>query len=260
MPKNKTLHAKPAGAATPAAPGVPSDAMVDAYLQAQRHAVEEADRLGRPNIGGLHTNTVREACRSGLKAALAAAHQPPAAAPAPGVERDDLAELSMLNRLIDLGAKAAGFHATSNSDDGHKGTAAYVQWQETRAQMGELIRSHFAAAHQPPTAAPQSLRDEIQRLAQFADTATRMGNHADVRNNMETLAEELTRLSAAPQPAVTAGAVDALKEIVGCIDSANAEGLDDALINNTDSRLADLVQRRLLPAFYVAIAAQRGGA
>lgn len=58
---------------------------------------------------------------------------------------DDLAELSLLNRLIDLGAKAAGFHAKSNSDDGHAGTAAYVQWQETRAQMGELIRAAYAA-------------------------------------------------------------------------------------------------------------------
>ncbi len=49
----------------------PSDAMVDAYLTAQRAAVEEADRFGRPNAGGLHTNTVREACRSGLRAAIA---------------------------------------------------------------------------------------------------------------------------------------------------------------------------------------------
>lgn len=53
-------------------PNVPtvSDAMVDAYLKAQREAVEEADRFGRPNIGGLHTNTVRKACRAGLNAAL----------------------------------------------------------------------------------------------------------------------------------------------------------------------------------------------
>ncbi len=50
----------------------PSDAMVDAYLTAQRAAVEEADRFGRPNAGGLHTNTVREACRAGLAAAIKA--------------------------------------------------------------------------------------------------------------------------------------------------------------------------------------------
>lgn len=51
-----------------------TDAMIDAYLTEQRRTVEEADRFGRPNIGGLHTNTVREACRNGIRAALAAAN------------------------------------------------------------------------------------------------------------------------------------------------------------------------------------------
>jgi hypothetical protein len=74
------LHAR-VEALSAAQAGVPSDAMVDAYLQAQRRAVEESDQFGRPNIGGLHTNTVREACRAGLKAALAAA--PPTAQAAP---------------------------------------------------------------------------------------------------------------------------------------------------------------------------------
>lgn len=64
----------------PAAVAVPeiTDAMVDAYLAEQRRTVEEADRLGRPNIGGLHTNTVRDACRNGLRAALAATPALPA--------------------------------------------------------------------------------------------------------------------------------------------------------------------------------------
>jgi hypothetical protein len=53
-----------------------SDAMVEAYLTAQRKTVEEADRFGRPNAGGLHTNTVREACRNGITAALTAAPAP----------------------------------------------------------------------------------------------------------------------------------------------------------------------------------------
>ncbi len=61
-----------AEAAEKAPPSVPSDAMVDAYLTAQRTTVEEADRFGRPNVGSLHTNTVREACRAGLVAAMAA--------------------------------------------------------------------------------------------------------------------------------------------------------------------------------------------
>jgi hypothetical protein len=54
----------------------PTDAMVQAYLDAQRAAVEEADKFGRPNVGGLHTNTVREACRAGLRAAIAAQAEP----------------------------------------------------------------------------------------------------------------------------------------------------------------------------------------
>lgn len=61
-------------------PGI-SDEQVDAYLKAQRETVEEADRAwGRPNVGGLHTNTVREACRNGLKAAIATQPQPQAVA------------------------------------------------------------------------------------------------------------------------------------------------------------------------------------
>jgi len=88
---------------------------------------------------------------------------------------DDLAELSMLNQLIDLGSKAAGFHATSNSDDGAKGTAAYVQWQETRAQMGEMIRAHYAdraarAAPQPATA--DAVAQAIEALRPISHNST----------------------------------------------------------------------------------------
>lgn len=61
---------------TPAAPvGTITDAMVDAYLTAQRRTVEKADRFGRPVA--LHTNTVREACRQGLLAAIGAAPAAP---------------------------------------------------------------------------------------------------------------------------------------------------------------------------------------
>ncbi|PWB21363.1 hypothetical protein DCO45_02905 [Comamonas sp. JNW] len=69
-----------AAQAAPAAVAVPeiTDAMVDAYLAEQRRSVEEADRFGRSNIGGLHTNTVRDACRNGLRAALAATPALPA--------------------------------------------------------------------------------------------------------------------------------------------------------------------------------------
>lgn len=53
---------------------------------------------------------------------------------------NELEELNLLNQLIELGAKAAHAHTQSNSDDGHKGTAAWVQWHELRAEMGELVR------------------------------------------------------------------------------------------------------------------------
>lgn len=85
-----------------------------------------------------------------------AARAPVATAPSMASD-DDLAELAMLNQLIDLGAKAAGYHATSNSDDGAKGTAAYVQWQETRALMGKLVRAHHAELQQAPAATANAL-------------------------------------------------------------------------------------------------------
>lgn len=57
-----------------------TDSMIDAYLTDQRKTVEDADRFGRPNIGGLHTDTVRAACRAGLVAAINAAPTPPTSA------------------------------------------------------------------------------------------------------------------------------------------------------------------------------------
>lgn len=107
--------------------------------------------------------------------------------PAPATQQagDDLAELSLLNRLIELGGKAAGAHATSNSDDGPKGTAAYVQWQELRSEMGELIRRFYTAAPQPsPTAQADSVLEDAARLlrqilaaSQDGDSDTHLSAH-----------------------------------------------------------------------------------
>jgi hypothetical protein len=56
---------------TPITADMVTDEMVDAYLTAQRATMEEFDRiLYRPNAGGLHTNTVRSACRAGLTSAV----------------------------------------------------------------------------------------------------------------------------------------------------------------------------------------------
>jgi hypothetical protein len=89
----------------------------------------------------------RDVFAAGLAGAAPAAVAGPA---------DDLAELAMLNKLVELGTQAYGALAKSNSDDGPAGTAAYVRWQERRAEMGELIRAHKAPALEaPPAVAPQ---------------------------------------------------------------------------------------------------------
>lgn len=46
--------------------------------------------------------------------------------------------------------------------------------------------------------------------------------------------------------------VAAIQEVIGCFNAALAEGLQEALANTTDERLKDLVERRLMHAFYAA--------
>lgn len=86
----------------------------------------------------------------------------------------------------------------------------------------------MAAAPQAPAATvPMTwpvARDVLQRWAQFADQALRM-QPRDMRNNMETLAEELTKLSAlAPAAAPAAPAVDAR-------DTARMNWLEAQVVN-----------------------------
>ena len=110
----------------------------------RQHAELEALRMGyaaaRLEIESLKVQIAERASHG-----KAPAQAMPAAVAGP---INELEELNLLNKLVELGAKAAYAHAQSNSDDGHKGTAAYVQWQEMRAEMGELIRAAYAA---PPT-------------------------------------------------------------------------------------------------------------
>ncbi|WP_287740034.1 hypothetical protein [Diaphorobacter sp.] len=110
--------------------------------------------------------------------------------------------------------------------------------------------SIHAAAHYGTWLVREAHRHDEPKAGAFRNAARMLSvQEAEIRR----LHAEL--IGAKPTAPVAQG--DALTEIVGCIDAANAEGLDDALVNNTDARLADLVQRRLLPAFYVAIAAAR---
>lgn len=111
----------------------------------------------------------------------------------------------------------------------------YLRFQNLRDERIPALRSQLrvglaAAPDQPPAHFAHAYADQLMLRCIVPDES-------------------------APQ-AQPADALDALTEIVGCIEAANSEGLDDALVNNTDARLADLVQRRLLPAFYKAIAAQ----
>ncbi|TDF24601.1 hypothetical protein EZI45_20925 [Delftia tsuruhatensis] len=65
---------------------------------------------------------------------------------------NDLEELAMLNKLIELGAKASYANAQSNSDDGRAGAEADDRWRKLRSEMGELIRAHKAPALEAPAA------------------------------------------------------------------------------------------------------------
>lgn len=116
---------------------------------------------------------------------------------------DDLAELALLNRLIELGSKAAGAHARSNSDDGHKGTAAYVEWQELRAEMGELIRTAYAAAPTPPAqAADSALKDH-----QIAALVNELRDIAIQYHSTQQLRERIARAVVPAFKARVAGSV-----------------------------------------------------
>lgn len=106
----------------------------------------------------------------------------PKAAPAPAAvagRLNELEELDLLNKLIHLGARAASAHAKSNSDDGHAGTAAYVEWSELRADMGALIRKAYAA----PAPAAQGGALDAARYRWLR--SCNLAKHPAVRNGFE---------------------------------------------------------------------------
>ncbi|MFG0610785.1 hypothetical protein [Delftia sp. WSY_14] len=106
----------------------------------------------------------------------------------------------------------------------------------------------------------QELRQQLTLMdEQQAGTVWRW--QADGRDQLATMGNRMGVLIYACDLrallADAAPATAAIAEVIGCFDAANIEGLDDALVNNTDARLADLVQRRLLHAGYAAIGAQQ---
>lgn len=98
-------------------------------------------------------------------------HSPlPAAPAAVAGPANDLEELAMLNKLIELGAKASYANAQSNSDDGRAGAEADDRWRKLRSEMGELIRAHKAPALEaPPGVAGRTVprNDDERAAAQF---------------------------------------------------------------------------------------------
>lgn len=98
-------------------------------------------------------------------------------------------------------------------------------------------------------AQPQAQQPEALRHAAWLKKSLTIGA-ADAAAELERQHAHIAELEARQ-----AAHVAALTEVVGCFDAANVEGLDDALVNNTDARLTDLVQRRLMHASYAAIQA-----
>ena len=180
---------------------------------------------------------------------------------------NELEELNLLNKLVELGAKAAYAHAQSNSDDGHKGTAAYVQWQEMRAEMGELIRAAYAApTTQPAPAVPAAGVPDGWKLVPVEPTGVMKDCGAGslpLAAARPWAAGDCYRamLAAAPQPPTGVAADSAFMERVlgameGVIDVADRKTAEfDAL----RSCIVDLTLM-LFSAAPQPQAAQKGGA
>lgn len=129
-----------------------------------------------------------------LAPALLRAGAAPAAVAGPA---NDLAELAMLNKLVELGTQAYGALAKSNSDDGPAGTAAYVRWQERRAEMGELIRAHKAPALEAST--PVQIQ-ALHRARRALHAIGKTYDDSELRTRALEADEEIDRmLAAAPQ-------------------------------------------------------------
>lgn len=148
---------------------------------------------------------------------------------------DELAELAMLNKLIELGAKASYAHAKSNSDDGPAGTAAYVQWQELRAEMGELIRAHVAPALEAPAAPAVPVGFAlvpIEPTQQMLD-AGRWSGAGSVSIQEEWARKEVwSRMLATVAPPPAAYADDLVALVVNLVQALSAVAPDNDLASH----------------------------
>lgn len=208
-------HAAQVEALSAAQAGVPSDAMVDAYLQAQRRAVEDADQFRRPNIGGLHSNTVREACRAGLKAALAAAPQP-SSAPAPAEPIDMVLHCPKCGlQHIDEPEPELGPNFDGSGDAllwpnpphrSHLCHGCGHIWRPADVPTNGVKAVKTKGKADSPIAAPAPAQPG-QEGEPVLDTAATI---ASLQKRAAHLEKQLAKARAAPQPA-TADAVDAAR-------------------------------------------------
>lgn len=67
------------------------------------------------------------------------------------------------------------------------------------------------------------------------------------------LAERLVRYAESAHPQALEQTQGELGEVIGCFDAAIAEGLYDAIAETSDERLKDLLERRVMHAYYKAI-------
>ena len=110
---------------------------------------------------------------------------------------NNMAEMAMLNKLVELGAKAYGALAESNGDDGTAGTAAYGRWQELRAEMGELIRCHAARAVQAPAAPATPVQIlALRRARSVLQAIGKTYDDSELRTRALEVDEEIDRLLA----------------------------------------------------------------
>lgn len=126
-----------------------------------------------------------------------------------------------------------------------------------------LVR-RWAAAEWGATASPA--RQAAGAAAVLYVSPEQLAKHTDLEGEgsaeagrylpaRKTQGGKFTQPLYADVPAAVAVPIDnnLLGEIIGCFDAALAEGLMEALLNTRDARLADLVTRRLMHAYYAAI-------
>jgi hypothetical protein len=123
-----------------------------------------------------------------------------------------------------------------------------------RGDVEYAMTSGLRPARQAPTAAPKAIhqvgfRDELNpSVIRWLDVAEKY---------IGGLAPDVTRIvfdSAARQAPDSRDT--ALEEVIGCFAAARVEGLDAALMETSDRRLKDLVERRLMYAYDAAVIAR----